>query len=386
MSMFHELMMKKKGIPSRYQEVEWIDPNTNAYINTGYYLQSNNLKIKTKVTYDFSNTAERDFIGNQDNTTNRFVFGQYQKYWFAYSKGTSSDANVTSATFTGTQTQEIEVNYNFDNQEKSITVDGNTTTTAFNNNIYPSNNPIQIFASGTASGIFIGKVYYLQLFENNKMIFNFVPVYDTLTQKYGMWESVQGKFYGNDGTGDFKGSIVGYTVVGSPTIVDGVVSGFSASDYLSLTKALTVTNTMDIEIYVRAKMPSTISSGFNFVYNNTSGYLTYFYLGTYSNAVFTASLQTSILKFSDIYITVQTETWYRFKITGKDGIWKFEIYDDNGNLLKEQTTDWSSSSVNVDYTLKFQCIDNTKTYSGSIDMNETYIKKDGKLWFNGQQA
>jgi hypothetical protein len=279
----------------------------------------------------------------------------------------------------------------------------------------------------------IGRVYSCQIYDNGTLVRNFVPAKRNSDGVLGMYDLVNNVFYTNANTSNTTPFIagpelyqnnsqidirqknntnfvekykfnenneliwanpqlnlsgpVGYTKVGNPTIENGVASNFISSNYLKIDQNYNVTNTMNTEIYFRAKTPSTISSGFNFIYTNTQGYPTYFFLGTYGSVLFTArmGLQNGVgLKFSDLYISVQTDTWYRFKITGNNGIWKFEIFDDNGNLLKTDTKDWTNNIINANYNFRLQCIDNTNTYSGSIDLKETYIKVNDKLWFYGK--
>lgn len=377
MSMFHELMMRKKE-QIMYATIKGSPTESPSGVFSGFsssnYLQlqdditeiPTDFEIQTRISIPATNSGFAiHFLSYSGNSSGIRVFSSGKLNF--YSKNNDNNAveiigtTVLSLdTFYFIKIKKVGNTITLYSSTDNITwtTEGTTTTTS----TIPLTSKIGFGHCGNAN--------------NNNYIFNGSI---DLNRSYIKLGSTKYNFQ----------AVVGYTIVGSPTITDGVVSGFSSGNYLTLNKALTVTNTMDIEIYVRAKMPSTISSGFNFVYSNTSGYPTYFFLGTYTSAVFTArmALQNGVgLKFDDLYISVQTDTWYRFKITGKDGIWKLEIFDDNGNLLKTDTKDWSSSSVNADYTFKFQCIDNTNTYSGSIDMNETYIKKDRKLWFNGQQS
>ena len=185
-------------------------------------------------------------------------------------------------------------------------------------------------------------------------------------------------------------AVVGYTVVGSPTITDGVVSGFSSANYLNLNQIYNAKNIMNTEIYIRAKTPSSFSSGFSYIFSNTSGYNSVFSLAVSSGVAFTSFMGSNLagttLAFSDIYISgnAQNNTWYRFKIKGNNGLWVFEVYDDNGNLLGRNTKDWTNLSLDQNYRIKLICLAGVN--SGEIDLNETYIKVNNKLWFNGQQA
>ena len=180
-----------------------------------------------------------------------------------------------------------------------------------------------------------------------------------------------------------KGS-VGYTIVGSPTIVDNVVSGFSESNYLQISQTYNATNNKNVEIYVRAKTPTTISSSFNPIFGADN--IGLWGISSYTNALFTIRMgyqSGTTLTFGDMYISggIQADTWYRFKITGSNGIWRAEIYNDSGTLLNSADRDWTSNTVNANYTIKLKCTDNTNAYSGSIDLNETYIKVNGQPWF-----
>lgn len=177
---------------------------------------------------------------------------------------------------------------------------------------------------------------------------------------------------------------VGYTVTGSPTITDGVASGFSNSNYLQISQTYNATNDKNVEIYVRAKTPTTISSSFNPIFGADN--VGFWGISAYTNALFAIRMgyaNGTSLDFGNMYISggIQADTWYRFKITGSNGIWRAEIYNDSGTLLKSSDRDWTSNTLNANYTIKLKCTDNTNTYSGSIDLNETYIKVNGKLWY-----
>lgn len=180
------------------------------------------------------------------------------------------------------------------------------------------------------------------------------------------------------------GTSVGYTKVGSPTIVNGVASGFGTDDYLQVEQQFNITNDKNVEIYVRAKTPSTITSGFNPIIDSEN--VANFGISSYSTALFTvrlANVNGTSYKFDDMYISggVQTDTWYCFKITGNNGIWRAEVYNDNNVLLKSNDKDFTSQTFSADNTVKLRCTDKTYAYSGSIDLNNTYIKVNGKLWF-----
>ena len=50
------------------------------------------------------------------------------------------------------------------------------------------------------------KLYYLKILVDGNLVRSFVPVFDTTTGKYGLYDLVGRQFYGNAGTGDFTGA------------------------------------------------------------------------------------------------------------------------------------------------------------------------------------
>lgn len=171
---------------------------------------------------------------------------------------------------------------------------------------------------------------------------------------------------------------VGYTVVGSPTIVDGVASGFSSSDYVRIADAALDWNN-NVEWVVKVETPATYAS-YNqivymapmFLYVTSTGRLSLMYTSNgnvkYLNAV--SSLQTS----TTYYIKIVKDTTSFSLYLSSDGI----TYD-----LQQTRTDFLPTTTSyVSYG-----IDGASAYTpwlGSIDLKETYIKVNGELWFYGK--
>lgn len=55
-----------------------------------------------------------------------------------------------------------------------------------------------------------------------------------------------------------------FTVVGNPTITDGVVSGFSTSNYLSIESPVSASSSKVLEVYMKITLPSSYSSNMSF--------------------------------------------------------------------------------------------------------------------------
>ena len=192
-------------LPSIYKQVEYIENTGTQYIDTGYYLLSNNIDIQTKIYTQNMPTSEQDIISNQDGSSGRFVLGLYNYTVFGYSRdATTSDTNVTSTTYSGEATFEIDMNYNSSSHIKTLTVNGNTTTKTQTATIANSNQTLKLFKAGNSNSLyFIGKMYYFKLYVDNNLIWDLIPCYRVSDNVRGLYDIVNNKFYTNAGTGTF---------------------------------------------------------------------------------------------------------------------------------------------------------------------------------------
>ena len=77
-------------------------------------------------------------------------------------------------------------------------------------NSYSSRN-LYLFADNNGSSLsnpaqfFSGKMYATQIFVGDVIVRDYIPVLNTQTGKYGMFDTISGQFFGNSGTGDFGG-------------------------------------------------------------------------------------------------------------------------------------------------------------------------------------
>ena len=178
---------------------------------------------------------------------------------------------------------------------------------------------------------------------------------------------------------------VGYTVVGSPTIIDGVASGFdnNPATYIKVDTRINFDQDFDIAIYFT--MPSfgrnfsLISKGGNrigglqllFPYNNVHRF--YLYNSDGSQAYY-YSLSGYTLAFDTSYI-------YHIQRVGDQYTWTLKDSTDTQTLLTHTDT----ATVTFDTCAPaFGANVTSSTYTpfdGSINFNKTYIKVNGKLWF-----
>ena len=177
---------------------------------------------------------------------------------------------------------------------------------------------------------------------------------------------------------------VKYNIIGSPTIVDGVVSGFSNSNYLS-TDSNFLSSFTNFEIVLCAKLTSeatTQGRGSILAFGNGNGangnISCFFWKSGFLLAGNDTGGGDSTLKITNNF---EENSVYFLKVV-RDGNKATIYYSTNGvNWLGETVSanfNWQANSVPVNIGR----VQNWAAgFRGSIDLNHTYIKVNGKLWF-----
>ena len=181
-------------------------------------------------------------------------------------------------------------------------------------------------------------------------------------------------------------AVVGYTIVGSPTITDGVVSGFSNSDYLKL-PSFDFANSNSWKIKFAFELDNNISdwgsifdnsyikSGLAFYLDNNQK--VYFYGGDGTNDTF--------IKRSNI-INANQKYYVQVEFTGNSYI--LSLSTDNINWTIVNTTESNIRLSNTIYDssyIGYSFRYNGRALIGKIYIKECLIYKDKKLWFNGYE-
>ena len=244
---------------------------------------------------------------------------------------------------------------------------------------------------------FTGNEYIIYSLENNewvvkKTVSSSAQIYGGLPFVFGASRNIDSPFSGSIdlsnsyikiGATKYKlQAVVGYTIVGSPTITDGVVSGFSNSNYLSLTQL--PANTQKFEIVVCFESNSTDTP---IIATNSLGFI--IRQGNNQARVFLASTTSSGWDISnDRRLTAlnNAKNWIKIEFTGTQYI--LSSSNDGINYTIEHTINNSSSIYGLlNSPIRIgQMYLNNQYYNGLIYINETYIKNNNKLWFNGLEA
>ena len=199
-------------LPKEYQEVEYIESTGTQYIDTGIKANSESL-LYLKCTFNISNTIV------QDTSQAGWVYGTEK-----HQSGGVISGGLACSTYSSSG--KISVNF-YSNSHDTIDMVNNTKNTLEINSTEIIANGISYPFTGTFQGgaldqnIYLfclcgyggnryyyssSKIYGFQFgYSKNNLVIDLVPVYDTVTQKYGMYDKVSQTFKGNSGSGNFTG-------------------------------------------------------------------------------------------------------------------------------------------------------------------------------------
>lgn len=167
---------------------------------------------------------------------------------------------------------------------------------------------------------------------------------------------------------------VGYTVVGSPTITDGVASGFSGNtNYLTIPAIDNSQWELDT-VFLFKK-----SAGYQGLFSCTSPHFQ-IYVPTGNSGQL--RVETGGYEGNDftIYTALVDNTLYRLTFSYNNGTYAYTLYDENGtvivsNSVEKQVSTWSSPMrFGITYSGNY-------AWAGYIDLNKTSVKKNGALWY-----
>lgn len=176
---------------------------------------------------------------------------------------------------------------------------------------------------------------------------------------------------------------VGYTVVGSPTITDGVASGFSSSNVLRINN---FDPTKPFVISTKIRFTETGERQY-FVGVNTAGKIRILIFTDQKllcNLGGASNFNIGEIK-STQELSVNTDYFVKLEFTGSKYILSLSedntVYSVVGELV-------SSAYINGGNKFNLQLGSGNVPsagfyFSGSIDLNYTYIKVNGEYWFNG---
>lgn len=190
----------KPTIPKEYQRVEYIESTGTQYIDTGYKL-SNNSDVELIISDLCINNLRgggRFFGAWTTTTSNRYAFNIYSGSSLAMSYG-----NTTSGSKYQFSAKKIKIA----GIEDKFYVD-DVLIHEFDNSPFNTEYSAYIFATHVPSANDMInpdrlKIYSCKIWNNKILIRNFIPCYRKVDGEVGLYDTINNKFYINNGTGTF---------------------------------------------------------------------------------------------------------------------------------------------------------------------------------------
>lgn len=187
-------------IPDIGTPIEYIQSSGTQYIDSGFKPNQNTRVICKVSNWPLTNKNTTLFGCRTSNSSS-------DKYMFMCSENPNQyrtdfyNNNQTWAAISSITDTPVIIDKN-----KNITTIGENSI-ANTNGTFQSSYNMYIFATnqkGTVSGLSSSTIYYLQIYDGDTLIRDFIPI-KTTTNTYGLWDKVNKVFYPNAGTGTFIG-------------------------------------------------------------------------------------------------------------------------------------------------------------------------------------
>ena len=169
----------------------------------------------------------------------------------------------------------------------------------------------------------------------------------------------------------------GYTKVGNPTIVDGVASGFSGSDYLK-TPILPLSSTNSFEINLKISVDYPDGTYTQIAGNDNT---VAFQFGGGTKKLYAYVLDSNGRSALTYTYNYQSEI-STIKLVYKKS--KYSLYI-NGIFIESLAKGLPTTDYHFGIGTKMYRNSSGDGFLGSIDLNETYIKVNNKVWFDGTE-
>jgi hypothetical protein len=325
-------------------------------------LQSTNFELKLRIKVETVETNQKYVAGGKGRTSfiigitrnsqNTFVFNLYG----GNADGTAAGWNKASSEITIDETQFFDVKFAYNGTEYSLYVNDTKVINYLSSTTLYGNAPFGIgkwLSSGSAS-VFAGTI------DLNR---SYIKIDDT---KYNLQ------------------AVVGYTIVGSPTITNGIASRFSASDYLQVAQTTNLVSKNNYEIQVEVILTSNTPAGA--VFSVSSAYVDGIQFNNNKFRFQARESDGSTRFYIDSSYILQTNKTYICNVKRKENSITMTLYEDSilVETVYKDLTNITFNQANLNYRLG----QNNFTYleNANIILNNTYIKVNNKLWFNGLEA
>lgn len=214
-----------------YRRVEYIENTTTAYIDPQYITNANSIiEIKVQLT---ATAAQNRIIGNTSGYFECYINGSSK--WGFTSNGNLYVSNIAANTELHT--------FKIDNNALKGYIDVTQINITKNAASYYNN---AYLISRNGSSTCKCKIYYSKIYNRNTLVRDFIPVKNTLTNQYGLLDTVEQKFYVSPNGVEFSGGneiidimeihpkLIANTYIDQNTGNQQGYNGWSSSDYIDV--------------------------------------------------------------------------------------------------------------------------------------------------------
>ncbi len=187
-------------VPSGFTEVEWIQSSGSQYIDTGVSAPEG-CRVQCKVAYTSLSSTLAVVFGSHDAAS-----PYYRNFLAATSSTWELGAYGTADFSSPTVNTEYEIDASTKSGEIACTING--TAYSINQSIAPSAQrsalSVYLFALHYADGLFPAKMkaWWYKVYVGGTLVRDFIPCKNP-SGAVGLYDTVNGTFYGNSGTGVF---------------------------------------------------------------------------------------------------------------------------------------------------------------------------------------
>ena len=181
------------GLPSEYEQVDYITTVMGGYIDSGFQPDSNTRVVFMGVRA--TSSGDCNFFGARKALKN----DEFSAYKY------TSDSAITSRYGTTEKLVPVNSNFTFFDKDKNVTrttIASETDTvqtfsTGLNAYIGAWNNNGSLIQNATAH------IFYVKIWDNGTLVRYYLPCYRKSDNEIGMYDTVNGQFYTNAGSGNF---------------------------------------------------------------------------------------------------------------------------------------------------------------------------------------
>lgn len=234
------------SLPIGASRLNWIQSTGTQYLDTQFQPNSN-----TKVVIDFqAENFSRNIFGARKGWKND-AFALHWNDAGASAVQINDSAIAIAASYTDFLRHTVEMT------ASSLTIDGSVAASYSSGTFETGKSMYIALANGAESdGFWQGKIYSCQIYDNGTLVRDYIPC-KLADGSVGLWDDVEGKFYGNAGTGAFTAGPVVSEIVDESEITELEYIESTGTQYVdTLFKPNNNTRVvMDVELPVQGSYP-----------------------------------------------------------------------------------------------------------------------------------